>query len=257
MFFNLLSAPKEDSEFLISLRNIFESDESEGFFNNLDAIIQTSSNLLDSLKDILNNLQFREEASKKIILELGKNAEFEIEFNNKSEKFSIKTFRKNREFDLNDLNDLRDRAYLMANNRKKGSDYLKKENEDNLEESEEIFHVFITSIDLLNNIVSLCNLIHENGYPIVKEIDKKKLSIVNKYNMSLVNFNTRYKQIRGYWNKVLNECTSINTCMCYFWGKEILQLEDCLIKKNIRGLINKLKYANLNELEKNASEYIN
>ena len=118
MFFNLLSASKEDSEFLIILRNIIERDESEGFFKNLDAIIQTSSNLLDSLEYILNNLQFREEASKKIILELGKNAEFEIEFNNKTEKFSIKTFRKHREFDLNDLNDLRDRAYLMANNRK-------------------------------------------------------------------------------------------------------------------------------------------
>ena len=258
MFFNLLSASKEDSEFLIILRNIIERDESEGFFKNLDAIIQTSSNLLDSLEYILNNLQFREEASKKIILELGKNAEFEIEFDNKTEKFSIKTFRKHREFDLNDLNDLRDRAYLMANNRKKGSDYLKKENEDNLEESKEIFHVFISSIDLLNNIVSLCNLIHENGYPdIVKEICKQKLNIVDKYNRSLVNFIALFKQKQDYWNKVLNECTSKYSCMCYFWGKEILQLEDCLIKKNIRGLTNKLKYANLNALEKNASEYIN
>ena len=75
--------------------------------------------------------------------------------------------------------------------------------------------------------------------------------------MSLVNFIALFKQKQDYWNKVLNECTSKYSCMCYFWGKEILQLEDCLIKKNIRGLTNKLKYANLNALEKNSSEYIN
>jgi hypothetical protein len=60
------------------IETTIESEES-ATIRNMSAIIETSNNILDNLKFIMETLQNREEASEIKILELGQNAEFKLD----------------------------------------------------------------------------------------------------------------------------------------------------------------------------------
>ena len=158
-----------------------------------------------------------------------------IRFSETNNTFAISTlFKKQKELSLLDLYDLRDRALLLINNQQNWS-----ENEEFLhsvlsENLKHIYEVFISSIESLNNIVMYMNSSHENGYPIDKLYQNKHLSITDKDNKEILDFENRISIECQEWQAAVIATNKKHKIMNHFWGKELITIQEMLRYQDVK-----------------------
>jgi hypothetical protein len=247
-FLNKLNTQNE-LDFINSIIGLIEQDVQEKNYLNISGMIRSSSNLLESIVLITDTLQNREEASKVKILEMARNSEFKIEFETKTQSFNLTTlFKGKKKLSLNDLYDLRDRALLMINNQSNSIDNYYDISQENIEESKRLNRLFIKSVELLNDIVTYLNQSFKNGYPVDELHGTIKLNVKNKNNDEIVKFEELISKEYSEWQEQLKLMLGKYSILSYFWGREILILQDLFIKKDIRRIKNHLYFINSNIL---------
>ena len=110
---------------------------------------------IDRIITELGKIDDLEASNKKKIIELGRNAEFKLEFNKNMKLFTLKTlFRQTLKLELNEhLFELRDRALVLFYNKNDASD------------EKSCADAFITTVDFCEKITNCMNNNYQNGYP--------------------------------------------------------------------------------------------